>query len=126
MKNVLFVYLLFFTSLILDAQDVTVLHYEKCKKENVEVVTGSSIPDDYVVAGHWNIVRTNELKDLADIPLKELKHIKKYAVKNESCKVFVDFSSDIISFYDKDLQNTKDRLINVYVLVKALPVITMD
>lgn len=122
MKTVLIILTFISFAQIAGAQNTLELYYERCQANEVEVVSGDTIPAGYVIVGNWNIARTNELVALDNISKRELKAMKRFAKQRKSCLLFVDFSSEIIPHYTTGMKSTKDMVVDVYALVKAYPI----
>jgi hypothetical protein len=122
MKTALSILMFVIFAQIAGAQNTLQLYYERCQTKNVEVISGDTIPAEYVIVGSWNIVRTKELVALENISKRELKAMKRFAKQRKSCLLFVDFSSEIIPHYTTGMKSTKDMVVDVYALVKAFPI----
>jgi len=87
----------------LTAQDcVLFAKTEWLKASEIEVVTGDVFPENYVVIGVANFLKSSEMISLESITSKMLNSMQKLAVAHHCTKVFVDFKDLVGNFKDAE------------------------
>jgi hypothetical protein len=90
--------------------------HEFCKKKEVEIITGDSIPFNYVLVGTASFNKSDVGNNLESLTNKQLAQIRKWGKFFKSCKMFVDFKA-VIKFTDGDGNDLSDRYVSYYALI---------
>ncbi len=116
MKALSFGFLAFFISLGgLNAQTI-VVKPEKCKKSEINIISGEAIPANYAIIGASNFPRKGVAWKLDRLDVSTQKAIREFGKLKGACTIFVDFKSDIMPIQDDDGRDMKKTHIYFYAL----------
>lgn len=113
----LFLIAFIFCLTTIKAQDcVPFAKTEWLKYSAVEVVTGDVFPENYVVIGVANFLKSSGMISLEKLTPKMLKSMQKLAVAHHCTKVFVDFKELVGYFTDKEGKSMHETHIHYYTI----------
>ena len=130
MKSLIIFLILVSTSLSVSSQ----LHFvrqEYCKKKEMEIITGDSIPKGYAVLLIGEFNKDEIAGTLEDLTKKQIKKMKMYCKWRHCCKVFIafkaiqDYNSIPLHAQDEnweEMKKNQETQVSFYVLAPMLEI----
>ncbi len=85
------------------------VHFDYCKKQDMDIITGDSLPDGFVVVLTGHFKKKNIGNSISELSKRQIRWMKRNAKWRHACLIFIDFKQ-IEEFKVPELYNDKMAL----------------